>query len=123
MGVQRVDQRRPFLDDPYPGVAVAVDPTLMPLGQPEPTLQIQIVLYIANDVSAGKKAGPEAPHHAGHLGVDRVLVSPEAFEDRVEVGLTLMRWTRLGVQGRGHLPDRLDMAPDRFLLGLHQVWK
>ncbi len=31
VGIQRMDQRRPFLDDPYPGVATAVDSTLMPL--------------------------------------------------------------------------------------------
>ena len=31
VGVQCMHQRRPFLDDPYPGVAVAVDSTLMPL--------------------------------------------------------------------------------------------
>jgi hypothetical protein len=121
VGIQRMDQRRSFLDDPNPGVATAVDPTLMPLGQPEPTLQIQVVLHIVNIVSADEEAGPEAPHHAGHLPVDRVVVSPEALEDRVEVGLTLMRSARLGGQGRGHLPNRLDMAQDRFLLGLDQV--
>src|SRR4051794_8111865 len=43
VGVQRVHQRRPFLDDPHPRMAMAVDPTLMPLGQAEPTLQIEIV--------------------------------------------------------------------------------
>jgi hypothetical protein len=28
-----------------PGMTVAVDPTLVPLGQPEPTLQLQVVLH------------------------------------------------------------------------------
>jgi hypothetical protein len=96
VGVQRMDQRRSFLDDPNPGVAVAVDPTLRPLGQPEPTLQIPGVLHIVRDVSAGEEAGPEAPHHAGHRLADRVLVSSEALEDRVEVGLTPMGSARLG---------------------------
>ena len=32
VGVQRVHQRRPFLDDPNTRVAVAVDPTLVTLG-------------------------------------------------------------------------------------------
>jgi hypothetical protein len=38
VGVQRVDLRRPFLDDPHPRVTVAVDPALVPLGQAEPAL-------------------------------------------------------------------------------------
>jgi hypothetical protein len=32
VGIQRMDQRRPLLDDPHPRVATAVDPSLVPLG-------------------------------------------------------------------------------------------
>src|SRR5512135_905636 len=46
VGVQRMHQRRSLLDDPHPRVAVAVDPTLMPLREPEPPLQV-IGIYTA----------------------------------------------------------------------------
>ena len=121
VGVQRVHQSRPFLDYPHSRMAMAVDPTLMPLGQAEPAFQIEIVVDLIEGVIASKEAGAEALHQPRHLGVDRIAVAVKAREDRVEVGLTLMRSARDGGQGRGHLPDRLDMAPDRFLPGLDQV--
>jgi hypothetical protein len=120
VGIQRMNQRRSFLDDPHPDMSMAVDPTLMPLGQPEPTLQIQVVLHIVHRVAAGEEAGPEVPHHAGHLLVDRIVVPPEARENRVEVGPTPIGSALGGGQSRGDFPDRLDVAPDRLLLGLHQ---
>ena len=43
VGIQGQQQRRAFLDDSYSGMTVAVDPTLMPLGLAEPTLQIEVV--------------------------------------------------------------------------------
>ena len=121
VGVQRVHQCRPFLDDPHARVAMAVDPTLMPLGQAEPTLQIEIVVDLIEGVTASKEAGAEALHQPGHMLVDRVTVAVKASEDRVEVGLTLGRLLRRRVQGRGHLLDRLDVAPDRLLSGFDQV--
>ena len=121
VGVQRVDQGRPFLDNPHTRVAMAVDPTLMPLGQAEPALQIEIVVDLIEGVTAGKEAGAEALHQPSHLFVDRIAVAVKASEDRVEVGLTLGRCLRRRVQRRGHLLDGLDVAPDRLLLGFDQV--
>jgi hypothetical protein len=121
VGVQRMHQRRPFLDDSHSRMAMAVDPTLMPLGQAEPALQIQIVVDMIQGVTARKEAGAEAPHQAGHVLVDRITVAVEAGEERVEVGLTPGGFLRRWVQGRGHFLDRLDVAPDRLLLGFHQV--
>ena len=89
VGVQRVHQRRTFLDDPHTRVAMAVDPTLMPLGQAEPALQIEIVVDPIEYVPTGKEAGAEALHQPSHLSVDRIAVAVKAREDRVEVGLTL----------------------------------
>ena len=82
-------QRRPLLDDPHARVAMAVDPTLMPLGQAEPTLQIEIVVDVIERVTAGKETGAEAPHQSRHMLVDRITVTVKAKKDRVEVGLTL----------------------------------
>jgi len=121
VGVQCMDQRRPFLNDPHSRMAMAVDPTLMPLGQAEPPLQIEIVADLIEAVIAGKEAGVEAPHQPGHLPVDRIAVAIKASQDRLEVGPTPGRSLRGRVQGRGHLLDGLDVAPDRLLLGSHQV--
>ncbi len=71
VGVQRMNQRRPFLDDPHTRVAVAVDPTLMPLGQAEPAPQIEIIVDRIEGVVAGKEAGTEASHQTRHVLVDR----------------------------------------------------
>src|SRR4051812_45380208 len=102
-------------------MAMPVDPTLMPLGQAEPALQIEIVVDLIEGVIASKEAGAEAPHQHRHLSVDRIAVAVKASEDGVEVGLTLGRCLGCRVQGRGHLLDGLDVAPDRLLLGPHQV--
>ena len=117
MGVQRVHRCRPFLDDPHSRMAMAVDPTLMPLGQAEPALQIEIVADLIEGVIASKEAGAEALHQHSHLSVDRIAVAVDASEDRVEVGLTPGRCLGCRVQGRGHLLDGLDVATDRLLSG------
>ena len=44
MGIQGMHQRRPFLNDPDPRVAVTVDPPLVALRQAKPTLQVEIIL-------------------------------------------------------------------------------
>src|SRR6266566_3120997 len=53
--------------------------------------------------------------------VDWIVVTIKASQDRVEVRATPGRFLPGRVQGRGHLVDRLDVVPDRFLLGTHQV--
>ena len=78
MGVQRVHQCRPFLDDPHPRVAMAVDPTLMPLGQAEPALQIEIVVDLIEGVTASKEAGTEAPATITHIERIRALEEENA---------------------------------------------
>ena len=76
---------------------------------------------IGQGVSADEEAGPKASHQTGHVNVDRIIVVAEASQQRVEVGLTPGRFLLRGVQRRGHLLDRLDVDPDRLLLGFHQV--
>ena len=95
---------------------MAVNPTLMPLGQAEPAFQIEIVMDLIEGVIAGKEAGAEAPHQPSHMLVDRIAVAVESSEDRVKVGLTPGRCLRRRVQGGGHILDDLDVASDRLLL-------
>ena len=60
VGVQSMHQRRPFLNDPNPRVAMAVDPPLVTLGQAKPTLQIEIVLDFLELALADEKARDES---------------------------------------------------------------
>lgn len=120
VSVQCMHHRWSFLDDPYPCVTMAMDPTLVPLRQAEPALQIQIILELIQVVTACKEAGAEAVHQTGHMLMDRLAVATKAIEDHIEVRLTLGRFLPRRVQGRGHLPDRRDVASDRFLLRFHQ---
>jgi hypothetical protein len=120
VGVQRVDQRWPFLDEPYSRVTVAVDPPLVPLRQAKPTLQIEVVQDVIQVVPAQEQAGTEALHQSGHVVMRRIAVAAQACEDRVKAGLTRGGVTPGGIQGRSDLRDRLGVTPDPFLLGLHQ---
>ena len=121
MGVQGMNQRRSFQDDPDPRVAVAVDAALVTLRQAEPTLQIQVVADLLERPLADEQTGQEARHHHGHLSVNRVIgpfeASDQAFERLSPLGGTVLP----GVEGRGDLLDVLDVAADRFLVGPDRV--
>ena len=121
MGVRRMHQRGPFLDHPDSGMAVTVDPTLVPLGHAELPLQVQVVLHRREVIPAGEQAGAEAAHQLGHVLMGRVAVTFQTTRDRIEVALACGGSPRRGVQRRGHLPDGRDLAPDRFLLAPDQV--
>lgn len=86
--VQCRHHRRSFPDDPHPGVTVTVDPTLMPLGEAEPALQIEVVLDLVHGVPTREEAGSEALHQTGHMLVGRIIVALQSREDRVEIGLS-----------------------------------
>jgi hypothetical protein len=121
MGVQRVHQRRPFLDHADPRMAVAVDSTFVPLGQAEPPLQLQVVLHRREVLPASEQADAKAAHQVGHVLMNRIVVIVQATQDRIKVVLACGAAPRRRVQRRGHLPDRDDVAADRFLLGPDQI--
>ena len=83
MRVQRRHQRRPLLNQPHPRVCMAVNPTLVPFGQPEPALQIQIVLRQVDRTDEQ----PRRPgrHPFGHALVNRFLFPGQAFLQRLEL--------------------------------------
>jgi hypothetical protein len=87
MGVQRMDQRRPFLDHSDPRMAVAVDPTLVPLGHAEPPLQVQVVLHRREVIPASEQAGAETVHQVGHGLMNRIAVAFQTRQDRIKVAL------------------------------------
>ncbi len=64
--IQGMNHRRPFLNDANSRVAMTVNPSLMTLGQPKPSFQIEIVLDLFKRPLANEKAGEKTQHHRGH---------------------------------------------------------
>ena len=77
VSVQHGDESWPFLNDANPGVAMAVDMSLMAFGKAEEALEIEIVVgqvrLIATDEQTGEKAG----HHLAHVLSDRIVAGLE----------------------------------------------
>src|SRR3954453_473539 len=88
MCVQGQRLGRSLLDNPNPGMFMTVDPSLMPLGYAKPALQIEIVPNLIHFISAHEEAGLEAAHHLGHVFVEWITGTDEAFDQSSKVGLT-----------------------------------
>ena len=77
VSVQYGDESWPFLNDANPGMAMAVDMSLVAFGKAEESLEIEIVVgqvrLIATDEQAGEKAG----HHLAHVLPDRIVAGLE----------------------------------------------
>jgi len=69
-----------LLDDPNPGMFMAVDPSLMPLGYAKPSLQIEIVANLIQLIPSHKEARLEADHHLGHVFVERITDTDKASD-------------------------------------------
>jgi hypothetical protein len=110
-----------LLDDPNPGMFMAVDPSLMPLGDAKPALQIEIVPNLIHFIPAHEEAGLEAAHHLGHVFVERITGADKASDQFLKVGLTLGAIALFRVQGVRHLLDLLDLFAENILLGLDRA--
>jgi hypothetical protein len=67
MSVERRQQRRPALDDPNPGVGVAVDAALVTLGKAEGAFEVEVVERKVEVIAPRKQSRPEGLHRAGHV--------------------------------------------------------
>ena len=67
MRVQGMDQGAAFLHDPYSGMMMAVNPSLVPLGVAEPAFQIEIIAWQLHRIAPGKEPGLKTAHSLGHL--------------------------------------------------------
>src|SRR5512143_139375 len=94
---------------------MAVDPSLVALGQAEPPLQIEIIPDRFVVLLPDEEAVQEAEHHRGHAVTDRVLGRLEAIDQRLELLLPLGDVLRPGLQRRGHLRDHCDVLSDDLL--------
>lgn len=121
MGIQRQQQRRPFLHDPDAPGSMAVDAAFVTLGLAEPTLQLEIVLGKIGVVIADEEAVLEARHHGGEVVPNRVAVGLEAIPKRLELGTTLGAIPVGRLEGRIDRGDIRHVLPDGFLDFLHQI--
>ena len=116
VGVQRQHQRRAFQDQANPRVAMAVDPSLVALGQAKPPLQIEIIPDRFVVLLPDEQAVQEAEHHRGHAVTDRIRGRLEAIDQRLELLLPLSDVLRPGLERRGYLRDHRDVLSDDLLL-------
>src|SRR5450755_2298015 len=72
----------PSLEHSTEGLPFQVDQFL---GGRPPSLQVEVVLHVSHFVPADEKARSKAPHQAGHMLVDWIVVTVKASQDRVEV--------------------------------------
>ena len=121
VSVQRGHQRRSRLNQPHPRVATAVDPTLVALGQAEPTLQLEVISDPFVILLTHEQAGQEAQHHRRHPVPDRILGRLELIDQRFELLLPLGDIRSPGLQRRGHLRDHGDVLANDLLLFLDFV--
>ena len=117
VGIQRVHHRRPFLNDPNPRMATAVESPLVTLGQAEPPLQIEIVADPFERGLADKQTRNETDHDPGHPSVNRVTGTLEARRQRLELLLAPRAFPLFGIEGRSDFSDLRDIPPDCPLLG------
>ena len=119
--VQRVHQRRSFQHQPNPRVAMAVDPPLVTLRQPEPALQIEVVHDLFEPPLAHEEPVKKAEHHRRHVVTDRIFGRLEAVDQLFEPLLASRAILRPGFERRGHRLDDRDILPDDLLLLLDFV--
>jgi hypothetical protein len=117
MGVQGMHQRWSFQDDSNPRVPMAVNPTLVALRQPKPTLQIEIVLDLLELAGTHEQPRQKARHHRHHLLMDRVLALPESIDQPFERLPSIREAPFARFESRGDFLDLLEVLAD-YLLSL-----
>ena len=115
--IQCWNRRRPFLNDANSSVAMAMDPTLVTLGQAKPALKIEVVFEFLKLVLTDEKAREEANHHLGHVEANRIISLLEFFRQLFELLLAIRAILPSRFESRGDLLDVLDVFSDFLLLG------
>ena len=118
--VQHQDQRGPFLHDPDPRVAMAVNPPLVALRQAKPPLEVEIVEDLSDVVTTSEQTATERHHQPHHVVMNRIGSLRESSAQLLKPRLTLRAIPRPRIQRRGHLPDLLHIPANRLLLALDQ---
>src|SRR5580698_4840034 len=97
--VEGDEERRPLVDEAYACMGMAVDAALVSLGEPEPPLEVQVVVGEVAATAVHEQPWREALHHAGHVVVEGRGRSPVPEDDLVEVGPAAAGRAEVGVEG------------------------
>lgn len=89
-----------FLDEPYPGVPVAVHTAFVPFGQAEPAFQVEVVLGQVCLLTPNKQPGCKARHHLAHVLLDRIVARVELLLQNLKLCLTLGTGATIGFERR-----------------------
>ena len=106
--VESHQQRGAFLDEPYPGVPVAVYAAFVPFGLAKPAFQVEVVLGHVCLLTPNKQPGCEACHHLAHVVPDRIVA-------RVELRLTLGTCATVGFERRLNRPHIVHVSSNSLL--------
>ena len=96
---------------------MTVDPSLVTLGQPKPTLQIKIVRDLLKLASADEESGKEANHHGGHVLANRILSPLELINQLFELLLAIRAIRVSRFKGCGYFLDVFHVVSDCLLFG------
>ncbi len=98
--IEGQQQRGAFLDEPYPGVPVAVHAAFVPFGLAEPAFQVEVVLGQVGLLTSNKQSGCKAGHHMAHVLPDRIVACVELLLQDLKLRLTLGTCATGGVECR-----------------------
>jgi hypothetical protein len=115
VGVESQQQRRAFLDEPYPGVPVAVYAAFVPFGLAEPALQVEVVRGQVCLLTPNKQPGCKARHHLAHVVPDRIVARAELLLQDLKLRLTLGTWATIGCERRLDRPHIVHMGSQGLL--------
>ena len=119
--VQSMHQRRSLENNANSRVAMTVNPSLVTLGQPKPTLQIKIVRDLLKLPSSDEESGKEANHHGGHVLANRILSPLELINQLFELLLALRAIRFSKFKGCGFFFDVFHVVSDCLLFGPNVV--
>jgi hypothetical protein len=77
VSVQHWDESRPFLNDANPGMAVAVDMSLVAFGKAKEAFKIKIVVRQVRLIATDEQTGEKAGHHLAHVLPDWIVAGLE----------------------------------------------
>ena len=113
--VESHQQRGAFLDEPYPGVPVAVHAACVPFRLAEPAFEVEVVLGQVCLLTPNKQPGCEACHPLAHVGPDRIVARVELRLQDLKLRLTLGPCATVGFERRLNRPHIVHVSSNGLL--------
>jgi hypothetical protein len=117
--IESHQQRGAFLDEPYPGVPVAVYAAFVPFGLAKPAFQVKVVLGHVCLFTPNKQPGCEARHHLAHVVPDRIVARAALRLQDLKLRLTLGTGATVGFKRRLDRPHIVHVGANGLLDVVH----